>query len=60
MCYGKEKCNGRREKGLRNLNNLILVGVLMAVGIVLRLLAGVINVGGFLSLIHISEPTRPY
>ena len=35
------------KKGLRNLNNLILVGVLMAVGIVLRLLAGVINVGGF-------------
>ena len=36
-----------QKKGLRDLNNLILVGVLMAVGIVLRLLAGVINVGGF-------------
>lgn len=29
-----------QKKGLRDLNNLILVGVLMAVGIVLRWLLG--------------------
>ncbi len=43
----KRNVTVEEKKGLRNLNNLILVGVLMAVGIVLRLLAGVINVGGF-------------
>lgn len=33
------------KKGLRNTKNLILVGVMMAVGIVLRLFAGVIAIG---------------
>ena len=33
------------KKGLKNTKNLILVGVMMAVGIVLRLFAGVIAVG---------------
>lgn len=33
------------KKGLRNTRNLILVGVMMAVGVVLRLFAGVIAVG---------------
>lgn len=41
----KREVNVGEKKGLRNTKNLILVGVMMAVGIVLRLFAGVIAVG---------------
>ncbi len=35
-----------QQTGLRNINNLILVGIMMAVGVVLRLCAGFIAVAG--------------
>lgn len=35
-----------QETGLKNLNNLLLVGVMMAVGVVLRLCAGFLAVAG--------------
>lgn len=41
----KRVVNDEEKKGLRNTRNLILVGVMMAVGVVLRLFAGVIALG---------------
>lgn len=41
----KRNVNIEEKSGLRNTRNLILVGVMMAVGIVLRLCAGMIAVG---------------
>ncbi len=41
----KRNVTVEEKKGLRNTRNLILVGVMMAVGVVLRLFAGVISVG---------------
>ena len=41
----KREVTVEEKKGLKNTKNLILVGVMMAVGIVLRLFAGVIAVG---------------
>ncbi len=41
----KRDVSVEEKKGLRNTKNLILVGVMMAVGVVLRLFAGVIAVG---------------
>ncbi len=41
----KRTVNMDEKKGLRNTKNLILVGVMMAVGVVLRLFAGVIAIG---------------
>jgi hypothetical protein len=41
----KRNVSVEEKTGLRNTKNLILVGVMMAVGIVLRLFAGVIAVG---------------
>ena len=41
----KRSVSAEEKKGLRNVKNLILVGVMMAVGVVLRLFAGVIAVG---------------
>lgn len=41
----KRSVSSEEKKGLRNTKNLILVGVMMAVGVVLRLFAGVIAVG---------------
>ena len=41
----KRNVSVEEKKGLKNTRNLILVGVMMAVGVVLRLFAGVIAVG---------------
>ena len=41
----KRVVNDEQKTGLKNTRNLILVGVMMAVGVVLRLFAGVIAVG---------------
>lgn len=41
----KRKVTVEEKKGLKNVRNLILVGVMMAVGVVLRMFAGVIAVG---------------
>ncbi|MDO4960447.1 MAG: hypothetical protein Q4E57_01125 [Eubacteriales bacterium] len=41
----KREVTVEEKKGLKNTKNLILVGVMMAVGIVLRMFAGVIAVG---------------
>ena len=41
----KRNVSIEEKKGLQNTRNLILVGVMMAVGIVLRLFAGVIALG---------------
>jgi hypothetical protein len=41
----KRNVSVEEKRGLRNTKNLILVGVMMAVGIVLRLFAGVIALG---------------
>ena len=42
----KRTVNATHETGLKNLNNLLLVGVMMAVGVVLRLCAGFLAVAG--------------
>ena len=42
----KRIVNEKQETGLKNLNNLLLVGVMMAVGVVLRLCAGFLSVAG--------------
>ena len=42
---GKENCQRRSSNRLRNINNLILVGIMMAVGVVLRLCAGFLALG---------------
>ena len=42
----KRTVNVVREDGLKNLNNLLFVGVMMAVGVVLRLCAGFLAVAG--------------
>lgn len=41
----KRSVSVEEKQGLRNTKNLILVGIMMAVGVVLRLFAGVIAVG---------------
>ncbi len=41
----KRTVNEEEKKGLKNTRNLILVGIMMAVGIVLRLFAGAIALG---------------
>lgn len=45
MAQEKRTVSMEEKTGLRNTKNLILVGVMMAVGIVLRLFAGVIALG---------------
>ena len=42
----KRTVTATHETGLKNLNNLLLVGVMMAVGVVLRLCAGFLAVAG--------------
>ncbi len=42
----KRNVNVAQETGLKNLNNLLLVGVMMAVGVVLRLCAGFLALAG--------------
>ena len=45
MAQQKREVTVEEKQGLRNTKNLILVGVMMAVGIILRLFAGVIALG---------------
>ena len=42
----KRVVNVVHQEGLKNLNNLLFVGVMMAVGVVLRLCAGFLAVAG--------------